>query len=424
MIIIPNKNEDLFVCYENVDYEKETYTTKVLNAKGEKILKVFSNIEPIENSDGHKSWYEENLLKYKDNNKYGLIDYKGNVILKAEYDNIYSLLGTQNNIIVEKDGKKGLVNAKLKKLVIAEEYASIELLSENYSDGYIVSNGEKYGIINSDGKVILECNYNKVLKFVGNKQYQIFNGVDNILINNKGEEILNIGVKTAISVSNDNYVFMHENKYGLSTATNEIKINPEYDYMKYIFGNYYIVSKAGKYGIISDDGEVKIDLNYIDISYINDANIIKLEKENNKTDLMDSNFEVKLFDVIVNETNIDNGYIRVREDDKYKYYNFKFEEISNKEAMPTHTLFMIKENGKYGYVNKNNEKVVDAIYDDAKEQNEYGYCAVKKDGVWGAIKSDGTLILEPTVNLDESLFIDFISKWHLYNNQNLNIYTK
>jgi len=140
MIIIPNKNEDLFVCYENVDYEKETYTTKVLNAKGENILKVFSNIEPIENSDGHESWYEENLLKYCDNNKYGLIDYNGNVILKAEYDNIYSLLGTQNNIIVEKDGKKGLVNAKLKKLVIAEEYASIELLSENYSDGYIVSN--------------------------------------------------------------------------------------------------------------------------------------------------------------------------------------------------------------------------------------------------------------------------------------------
>ena len=92
--------------------------------------------------------------------------------------------------------------------------------------------------------------------------------------------------------------------------------------------------------------------------------------------------------------------------------------------MPTHTLFMIKENGKYGYVNKNGEKIVDTIYDDAKEQNEYGYCAVKKDGVWGAIKSDGTLILEPTVNLDESLFIDFISKWHLYNNQNLNIYTK
>ena len=49
MIVIPNKNEDVFICYENVDYENETYTTKVLNSKGEKILKVFSNVEAIEN---------------------------------------------------------------------------------------------------------------------------------------------------------------------------------------------------------------------------------------------------------------------------------------------------------------------------------------------------------------------------------------
>ena len=26
--------------------------------------------------------------------------------------------------------------------------------------------------------------------------------------------------------------------------------------------------------------------------------------------------------------------------------------------------------------------VVDYIYDDATEQNKFGYCAVKKDGVW------------------------------------------
>ena len=213
MVVIPNKNEDVFICYENVDYENETYTTKVLNSKGEKILKVFSNVEAIENYDSSETWYEVNLLKYKDNDKYGLIDYKGNVILKAEYDNIYSLLGAHNNIIVEKEGKKGLVNTKLKKLVIDEAYASIELLSENYSDGYIVSYGEKYGIINSDGKIVLECNYDKILKFVGNKQYQIFNGTDHIIINNKGEEVLNIGVKTAISVNNDNYVFMsYKNK--------------------------------------------------------------------------------------------------------------------------------------------------------------------------------------------------------------------
>ena len=92
--------------------------------------------------------------------------------------------------------------------------------------------------------------------------------------------------------------------------------------------------------------------------------------------------------------------------------------------MPTNTLFLIKENDKYGYVNSKGEKIVDAIYDDAKEQNEYGYCSVKKDGVWGCIKSDGTIVVNPSINLDNNLYIDFISEWYLHEDINLNTYTK
>ena len=41
---------------------------------------------------------------------------------------------------------------------------------------------------------------------------------------------------------------------------------------------------------------------------------------------------------------------------------------------------MAKKDGKYGYVDKNNVVVVNYIYDDATEQNNSGYVAVKKDG--------------------------------------------
>ena len=92
--------------------------------------------------------------------------------------------------------------------------------------------------------------------------------------------------------------------------------------------------------------------------------------------------------------------------------------------LATNTLFLIKENGKYGYVNKNGDKVVNAKYDDAMEQNKFGYCAVKKDGLWGVLKSDGTVLLEPSVNLDDYLVIDFISEYHRYNDLKLNVYTK
>ena len=68
--------------------------------------------------------------------------------------------------------------------------------------------------------------------------------------------------------------------------------------------------------------------------------------------------------------------------------------------------------------------IVDAKYDDAMEQNEYGYCAVKNDKGWGALKADGTVVVNPSINLDEYLVIDFINTYHRVNDLNLYVYTK
>jgi hypothetical protein len=160
------------------------------------------------------------------------------------------------------------------------------------------------------------------------------------------------------------------------------------------------------------------------MNYINEASIIIADVDEQNTDIINTSFEVVLNDVIVSELNIENGYLRVRRDDDYKYYNFKLEEKTNIEMLSTNTLFLIKKDGKYGYVNKNGDLIVNTMYDDAKEQNSFGYCAVKKDGKWGVLKSDGTVVLSPSVDLDEYLYIDFISEYHRYNDLRLNVYTK
>ena len=97
---------------------------------------------------------------------------------------------------------------------------------------------------------------------------------------------------------------------------------------------------------------------------------------------------------------------------------------SNKEILSTNSLFLIKKFGKFGYENQKGQLIVDCIYDDAKEQNQYGYCAVKKNGLWGVLKSDGTTILEPSINLDNYLYIDFISVWHKFDDKKANFYVK
>ena len=160
------------------------------------------------------------------------------------------------------------------------------------------------------------------------------------------------------------------------------------------------------------------------MNYIRVADFIEAENSDFTTDILDVNLNKVLAQVIVSELNTDDGYLRVRKDRNYTYYNFKFEEKNNTEVLSTNALFLFKQNGKYGYKNKNGEVIVDPIYDDAKEQNTFGYCAVKRNGLWGSLKSDGTIVLSPSVNLDDYLYIDFIGKWHRINDLNLDTYIK
>lgn len=136
---------------------------------------------------------------------------------------------------------------------------------------------------------------------------------------------------------------------------------------------------------------------------------------------MDLNFETKITG-IVSEINETKGYIRVHNDSEYKYYNFRFEEQESKNVLGTNTIFLSKKNGKYGFVDKAGNVVVDYIYDDATEQNASGYAAVKKDGLWGAVDSKGKIVANTEYNLDNNTKIDFIGNWHICEDKNANYY--
>ena len=81
--------------------------------------------------------------------------------------------------------------------------------------------------------------------------------------------------------------------------------------------------------------------------------------------------------------------------------------------MGINLLYLSKKNDKYGFVDKAGNVVVDYKYDEAKEQNSLGFAAIKLNGLWGSIDKSGKIVLQPQVNLDESIYIDFIRDWHL-----------
>ena len=114
----------------------------------------------------------------------------------------------------------------------------------------------------------------------------------------------------------------------------------------------------------------------------------------------------------------------VFDEDKEREILFKFETKKNTDLLTQNTLFLSKKDGKYGYVNKNNVVVINYIYDDATEQNDCGYVAVKQNGKWGTINSKGEKVVEPSLTMENNSIIDFIGTWHLAEDINANYYTK
>ena len=426
MIIIPEKTVPLFICTYNVNYENNTFETKVLNANNSEILTEYDKVQAVENSNLTDIWYENNVLIYEVNGLKGLIKFDGTKITEPIYNSIYSLDGIEKTIIIEKDGLKGIVNSEMGSIIVEPKYSEITTLAKTSSDnGYIVKENGKYGIISGNGKQVLESNYVEIQQVASSELFVVNDGKGFKVVNTIAEVVINGGFDRVIEIHGDKFVIEKNSKYGIILKDGTEQVPAQYDDLKFAQDKYYIAKKDSKYGIISEDNVLCIEFKYNYIVKTNKTNFYQAENEDNTTDIINSNFEVKLANVIISELNEEKGYLRVRENEKYNYYNFNFEKKENKDVLTTNTLFLVRDaKGKYGYVNKNNELIVNYQYDDAKEQNPYGYCVVKKDGLWGVLASDGTVILKPSKNLDNYLYIDFISTWHLHEDTSLNIYVK
>lgn len=423
-IIIPNNKEDIFICTYDVDYTNSTYKTKVINSKKKELFTNYEQLQPLENYDKNNNiWYEENVLKVQKDGKYGLINFKGKVILPIEYDEITTIKGIQNSIIVKKDNQLGLCN-KEGKIIIEPKYNEIKALSEDYKLGYIVTNKEqKQGIISIDKKQILEEKYEEIKPITGNGMYVVKeNGVLK-LIEETGITLIENKFDDVTQLNTNQVVFIKNNKVGVMNLEGTEIIPAQYQEIKYTTKEYYIAKKDNKYGIIKENNETVKPFEYSNISYQAVAGFFQLDKEESvETKILDNNLKEKLIGIL-SEINTNKEYIRIRIGEEYKYYNFKFEEKQAKDILVENTLFLSKKDGKYGFVNKDNQVIVEHQYDDATEQNEYGYIAVKKDGKWGAIDKEGKVVSEFKYELEQNIIIDFIGKWHYGIDANLNYYT-
>ena len=422
MIKVPNSKKDVFLCTYDINNETGEYKTKALNSKNEEIYTEYTQIEALENLDSKNNlWYEDNILKVEQNGKYGLIDLSGKEILPVEYNTITVIPGIKNSIKIEKDQKYGLATTE-GTIILEPNYTDIQKFGETYKEGYItVNQDKKYGVTDYMGKQILENKYEKVEPIYGKDQFVITETNKQKLINKTEELLIDSGFDTIKQITTNGIIFEKNNKYGVMNTKGEIIIENEYDMLKEAQEGILIAKKEDKYGIINLQNEQKLDFIYTNISYNKTAGLYLAEDSQNQTSVIDGTFQVKL-QGILSEINDKEGYLKIRINNETKYYNFKFEEKEAKNIFTTNTLYLSKKDGKYGYTNSKGEVIVDYIYDDGTEQNEAGYVSVKQNGKWGSIDSNGNIVIAPTYNLDNNYLIDFVGKWHLGQDLNMNYY--
>ena len=331
--------------------------------------------------------------------QYGYINNKREQILDVEFDKIYRMNDVKDDeniyLLAEKDGKIQLY--KNNKLLLDNNYQSI-----NYSEDsklLILQKDGRYGVTDLNGKQILSVDYEQI-RIPGDYIIAIKDGKQ-VIFDLVGTQKENLAYTNILKTENENYnITVDKNdKYGVINKDGNILIGNKYNYIQYLYDNYFIVGgETGKSGIINDKGEEILPIKYEVIQKLDKNNIVQAMVGN----------VLELYSKEMNNiVSMENGKIEINDEYIKVYSNNQTTYVSNDGTLKTNfeifnnNIFASEREGKWGFVNKDNNVVVDYQYDKVTEVNELGFAGIKKDGKWGVIDGKATIILEPTYKIPE-----------------------
>ena len=345
VIEIPNPSKPIFICKNNYNTQTKEYNIQVFNESKNQILYQYYIVEAIKlNNVENNGNYEKSVLKYKSENKYGIIDFNGNKITDAIYESIEGFEYKEGLLLVKKDGKYGIININGVS-IIKEKYD--EILCDGYytndskysKSGYIVGtrtdNGMRYGYIDYNRKQLLKNEFNEIYRITDKIDNDIYlvafkNGKagvyqnKKIIIENEYEDIL-------YNDTNDLLILQKLSKQGVSKFDGTTIVPIEYDNI-FFAGNYINAQKENDVDIYDINGVKEENPEYISKQSYNDD---KYEIVSTSTD------EYK---IINNETGIivSNGYTYIQ----YLFNNY----------------FLATKVDKSGIIDSNGNVIIDFKY--------------------------------------------------------------
>ena len=401
----------------------------VINIKGAEIVK--ANYDKIEAD----KYYDENT-GYKDcgyivsittdeGYRYGYINKDGKELLKTDYNDLYRILETSSEetyLICAQNGKYGLY--KNSKKAIDNEYQSLRY--DEYNNIIVALKGKQYGVLTMEGKQIVPFKYNQI-DITGENIYATdSNGKVKVFDTNGKETSLDYNT-VFTKVENTSYkinISVRDNKVNYSIyKNNEKKTTKEYNYIEYLYDDYFLASNNnGKLGVIDEEEDTKIQFKYNTIQKIENMNLIKAINDNTKmTEIYSKDME-KITELENATVEVNDEYIKIYNDSEAKYITKDGQEIKDTDLFTDNKIFAKKQGNYWGFVDKNGKTVVEFKYNKVTEVNKYGFAGIEKSGKWGVINKEGKIILEPKYTLKDNEQPEFIGQYYKFVYGNGEIY--
>lgn len=391
----------------------------IINIKGNAIVPIKYDQVSVDNyyTDANNYKFAGYIVGITTNEgyRYGYLDSTGKEILKNEYNEISRVTEIQddNNVylICAKNGQYGI--NKGSKNILNNEYQSIRYDGDNQL--FVIEKTKKYGVSDIDGNIIIPVEYSQI-DITGMYVYAK-NDQGTTVFDAKGKQAVINNNIAILKTQNDNYYIKINNedgtKYGIVDKNEKEIVKENYSYIEYLYDNYFIVSGTdGKLGIIDVDENKKVDIIYDSVQKIQNTDLIQTTVSATKTTKVFSRQMEQVCEMSNATIVVEDNYIKVYNNDDTKYFNKQGKELKNTEVYSKNKLFVKNDNGKFGYVDSNENVKVDVVYDKANEFNEYGFAGIKKDGKWGVISEDGQVVIEPKYELSSTLDPSFVGKYY------------
>lgn len=336
--------------------------------------------------------------------RYGYVNIEGKQIIENKYNDLYRVTDINSKnvyIICAENGQYGLM--KDGKQIINNEYQSLVYNESN--DTITALKGKKYGVFSIEGKQIVPFEY-KQIDTTGEYIYATSNDENVKIFDTDGKEA-NIDSNLAIlDVENTDYKIYINTAAGKTIYTiyknGKAITKNEYVYIEYLNNNYFIACNSeGKLGVIDENENTKIAFNYNSIQKIEGTDLVQTTQNDTNTIEIYSKDLSKITELKNGNIEKHTDYIKLYNNDEIKYVSKDGKEIKNIELFKDNKIFANKWGDKWGFVDKNGNKIVDYNYDKVTEVNKYGFAGIEKDGLWGVVDSNGKIIVEPQYKLND-----------------------